>query len=367
VASDDVTAQTLGDAARVSRWHEVEFELMGGGRDVLDAADRLLQRGGLSRSGQSAKLARALDLPTTGPTRQLDAAAPAGDVLLSYLETQVARLKSYDPMVRSDEPDAVHQMRTTTRRLRSTLQSFRKFFSQPQGEELVEELRWLGGELGAARDAEVVSAHLLERVNELSVELVVGPVAARVGGHFAQLGASAQAALLESLDSPRYFELLDNLDEFIEQPPGTGKARQSASVALPPEVRRTYQRTKRRMKYGLGLPPGEGADVALHEARKAAKRARYAGEAVKPAFGAPAARFTKQMKKLQSVLGEHQDDVIARTAARELGMAAHQAGENAFTYGVIYGRVDDETRRLRRQAKWIWRSATQPRVRRWFG
>jgi CHAD domain-containing protein len=369
VASDDVTARAVGDAGRVLQWHEVEIELTGGGRDVLDAADRLLQGGGLSRSGQSAKLARALDLPEKDTSRQrkVGAAASAGEVLLAYLEAQVSTLKAYDPMVRNEESDSVHQMRTTTRRLRSTLQSFRKFFRQPQSDELVEELRWLGNELGHARDAEVLRDHLEERTNELSAELVVGPVAARIQGHFAGVGADTQAAVVRVLDSPKYFALLDRLDELIEQPYGTERAERPALQVLPPEVRRTYKRTKRRTRDGLSLPPGEGSDAALHEARKAAKRARYAGEAVTSAFGPPAARFTKKMKQLQSVLGEHQDAVIARVAARELGMAAYQAGENAFTYGVIYGRLDGETWRLRRQAKRTWRSASQPGVWRWLG
>src|SRR5215475_6788493 len=352
VASDDVTAQAVGDAGRVSRWHEVEIELTGGSRDVLDAADRLLQSGGLSRSGRSAKLARALELPEGGPSvqRKVGAGAPAGAVLLGYLETQVSKLKSYDPMVRNAEPDSVHQMRITTRRLRSTLQAFPKFFRQPQSDELVEELRWLGNELGGARDAEVLRDHLAERTKELPAELVVGPVVARIQGHFAGLGADAQAAVVRMLDSPRYFGLLDRLDELLKQDCATDRAELPALQALPPEVRRSFKRTKRRTELGLRLPPGERADIALHEARKAAKRARYAGEAVTSAFGASATNFTNRMKKLQSVLGEHQDAVIARAAARDLGMSAHQTGENAFTYGVIYGRLDGETWRLRRQA-----------------
>ena len=40
------------------------------------------------------------------------------------------------------------------------------------------------------------------------------------------------------------------------------------------------------MKHALSMPQETAADVALHEARKAAKRARYAGEAVTAAFGA---------------------------------------------------------------------------------
>ena len=91
VASDDVTAQALGSQTRVSQWHEVEVELTGGNRDVLAAADALLRRDGLSRSAQSAKLARALGVPPPEPSGQqsLGASAPAGRVLLAYLGEQI--------------------------------------------------------------------------------------------------------------------------------------------------------------------------------------------------------------------------------------------------------------------------------------
>lgn len=56
-------------------------------------------------------------LPLTGHS-------PAGEVVLTYLRDQVAAIRRYDPLVRLDEPDAVHQMRVATRRARSALQAF---------------------------------------------------------------------------------------------------------------------------------------------------------------------------------------------------------------------------------------------------
>jgi CHAD domain-containing protein len=368
VASDDVTAHRLGGRATLSKWHEVEVELTGGGRDLLDAADRLLRRDGLSRAARSAKLARALDLPEQGAERQRVAgpAAPAGDILVEYMAAQLSALKVLDPMVRSNEPDALHQMRVATRRLRSTLQSFRRFFGNSGIEPLVGELRWLGTILGEARDAEVLGGHLQGHVASLAPEQVLGPVAARIKGHFARVSADAQTAAVEALDSPRYFALLDRLDELIAAAPETKAARRPAIEVLPAAVHRTYKTTSRRMKRALGETEGKRGDAALHQARKAAKRARYAGEAVAPAFGSNASRFATNMKRVQSVLGAHQDAVIARQADRELGMSAHLAGENAFTYGLLYGLDDQEARRLRERAGRTWRSTSRPGLRRWL-
>ena len=41
--------------------------------------------------------------------------SPAAEVVLAYLRDQVAAISRYDPLVRRDEPDAVHQMRVATR------------------------------------------------------------------------------------------------------------------------------------------------------------------------------------------------------------------------------------------------------------
>ena len=83
--------------------------------------------------------------------------------------------------------------------------------------------------------------------------------------------------------------------------------------------------------------------MALHETRKAAKRARYAAEAARPALGKKdgrkARRFAKRMKHVQSALGAHQDAVIAQAAARDIGVQAHLAGENAFSFGLLHERA----------------------------
>ncbi len=72
-------------------------------------------------------------------------------------------MRSMDPMVRRDEPDSVHQMRVATRRLRSTLRTFGRVLRRADTAHLAAELKWLGGVLGEARDAEVLRKHLQQR------------------------------------------------------------------------------------------------------------------------------------------------------------------------------------------------------------
>ena len=214
VAEDDVSARSLGGPTTESRWHEVEVELTGGDRRLLKAADEQLRRDGLRPAGRSAKLERALGDRLPGPASEppLTASAPAGRVVLAYLRAQTGKLTSLDPMVRGNEPDSVHQMRVATRRLRSTLRSFGTIVDRSGTQRLGGELKWLGDVLGEARDAEVLTERMGANLRRMPAEQVIGPVQARVQGHFAPARAAAHDAVLAALDSRRYFSLLDELD-----------------------------------------------------------------------------------------------------------------------------------------------------------
>lgn len=290
----------------------------------------------------------------------------AGDVVLAYLRFQSGVMHSLEPLVRADQPDAVHQMRVATRRLRATLRTFGTVIPRSRGEKVAADLKWLGGLLGAARDGEVLPAHLQASLRPTPPELLIGPVLARVQGHFAPGRTAARAELIEALDSPRYTSLLTDLDQLSHEPPLGPQAGAPARDVLPAAIRRAYRQANRRMRRARHAPEGQPKDVAMHQARKSARRARYAAEAARPAIGKKASRFSREMKKVQSVLGDHQDSVIARQAARDLGIGAHLAGENAFTYGLLHERESHQASHLQAQARHVWKHASRPRYRHWM-
>jgi CHAD domain-containing protein len=266
-------------------------------------------------------------------------------------------MTALDPMVRLDEHDAVHQMRVAARRLRSTLRSFRDVLAPEDTRGLAAELHWLGGVLGAARDGEVQAEHLEAGLGRAPVELRLGPVQARIQGHFASVRAAARTELLAALDSERYFSLLDDLDALLAAPPLTVRAGRSAADTLPAAAKRARRQMDRRMRRAWQAAPGRARNEALHQARKSARRARYASEAMVPVIGGKARRFARQMKRIQSVLGEHQDSVIAREVTRDLGIAAHLAGENAFSYGLLYQQDACDAEQHQAQARRVWKKA----------
>jgi CHAD domain-containing protein len=360
VMTDDVSAQSMGDSATQSRWREIEVELTGGGVDLLKAVDKRLRQAGLEPAGHSAKLARALAgrLPEPAAPPRLTPWSPAAEVVLAYAAAQLAQLQVTHARVRRDEPEAVHDMRVATRRLRSTLKTFRRVLSGPDTgpdagpdvSALRAELKWLGDVLGEARDNEVLEAQLQGRLAELPAELLLGPVQARVTGHFGPRAASARESVLEALDSARYLRLLDALTALISTPP-SGPGDQTAAAALPGAVWRAYRRLRRRARRAAAQPYGPARETALHETRKAAKEVRYAAECVAPALGKDAGRLAKKAKKLQSVLGDQHDAVVARALTRDIAIRAHQAGESTFSLGIVHEACDRDARALAAQAE----------------
>jgi CHAD domain-containing protein len=371
LALDEVRSRRADGESAASSWREVEFELTGGDTALLEAADRLLRHSGLRHSVSSAKFERAIGIePAARPAEsraKLSPAAPAAEVVTGYLSLHAEAMKALDPAVRASEPDAVHQMRVATRRLRSTVQNYGPIIWAAGTGRVEADLKWLATVLGAARDAEVLAGHLEAALDDTPAEQVIGPVRARVRGHFAPAAADAQQAIRAALDSRRYFALLDALDALLAEPVLTPAAARPARDVLVPAVHRAYRRTRKRIRRAEGTPTGQHRNVALHEARKAAKRARYAAEAVSPALGKPAARLASRLRKVQSQLGDHQDSVIARRIERELSVEATLAGENAFSYGLLYQRDADAGAQSAAKALRTWTATDRPKYRRWLG
>lgn len=360
VVADAVHAQTMGSATTSMRWHEVEVEQAAGPDELLDAIEERVVAQGARPSASRSKIGKVLAdrLP---PAPEPD--GTAGAVVVAALRDHVEQLVAFDPLVRRDEADALHQMRVAARRARSVLQSFREVLDSDETEPVVEELRWLGRVLAETRDAEVQAALLREQLATVPDELVLGPVAARIGSHFHAERATAHRHALTELRSPRHVALLDALARLVDDPPFTEAAAGAAKTVLLPLVGRTQRRVRRAMR----RYDRTGADDDLHAVRKAAKRARYAIEAVEPIVGPKAARSAKEIKDVQSLLGDHQDRVVARDVLRLLGLRAHAAGENAFTYGLLLADGEATAQRLREQLPAVWARADGKKARRWMG
>ncbi|WP_338696434.1 CYTH and CHAD domain-containing protein [Streptomyces sp. Q6] len=362
VSVDAVRAERA-DGERSAEWSEIEVELADDGDPAfLDKVEKRLRKAGVERSGSASKLARALaetGARTGEPAPAATEPTTAGDHVLAHLRAQRDALVELDPAVRRDLPDAVHQMRVATRRIRSAFKTYKKVIDPDVTAALGEELKWLGAELGVDRDREVLTERLTGRIDAVPRTLLLGPVRGRLRIWAVARRQGSRRHTVAVLDSKRYLALLDGLDALLDRPPLGPAADRPAVGVLTKAALKDHARLAARVEHALALEPGTDRDLALHEARKAAKRARYAGEAAVPALGKQAKKFAKRMKAVQSVLGDHQDSVVAREALRNLAIQAHAAGETAFTWGLLYGQEQAAATDRERELPEVWARAAE--------
>jgi CHAD domain-containing protein len=345
VSVDAVHAERLGGAGGTAQWTEMEVELADGGDPAfLDKVDKRLRKAGVRPSASASKLARAL--AETAPKKkrgkkpQPKAPVTAGDHVLAYVREQRDAIVELDPAVRQDTYDSVHRMRVATRRMRSAFRSYAKVLDRTVTDPIGEELKWLAGELGVDRDHEVLAERLSAALDELPRTLLSGPIRTRLRMWTNARRGGSRRRLTGVLDSGRYLTLLDSLDALVADPPLLKAAAGKPEKVIAKAVRKDFAKLSGLVEQAIGREPGQDRDLALHEARKKAKRTRYAAEAAAPSLGDPATALAKSMKSLQSLLGDHQDSVMTRGTLRELSAVAHAAGESSFTYGVLYGREE---------------------------
>jgi len=261
--------------------------------------------------------------------------APA-DVLNDRLRVLAEEVRRTDAMVAGGEPEGVHDLRVALRRTRSLLRSFRPLLvegSRKEAERLRDECRWAGGVLGPVRDAEVMHEQLAALLAEQPAELVLGGVAARLADR-AREDARAGADRIAGLRAdPRYLRLLDDLDVLAAGSPFA----EADEDAVRKRLRKEWRRLRRRSRAAQVRPAdGPAAETALHETRKAAKRARYAVETALPLLGAEARETAALAEQVQDALGAHRDTLLTRALLRELGVQAHLDGDNGFTFGRMH-------------------------------
>lgn len=317
---DQVTAAALRPDSEPQAWREWELELVGDSTRIPELLDRLCNRlldAGAVPAGHGSKLARVL--ATDDPTEPT--VAPSDPVRRAVAEN-VAELLVWDRAVRADAWDSVHQMRVTTRKIRSLLAD--ESFGLPKDAWILDELKLLAGILGVARDAEVLAEKYEKALDELAPELVRGPVRVRlVDGAKARYTVGWRRSVL-AMRSERYFRLLDALDEVVAAPSETAEKSGAESAAA--SVAAAYRKVRKAAK----TADEEGTDESLHRIRKRAKRLRYTAAATGDS------KVAEGAKTIQSLLGDHQDSVVSRVHLLEEADAAHAAGEDTFTYGLLY-------------------------------
>ncbi|HET7928591.1 MAG TPA: CYTH and CHAD domain-containing protein [Actinomycetota bacterium] len=360
VTDDEVSVM---DGRRVaSRFRELEVELAAGTPDeVLHALVDRLHEAGAGPVDNVSKLRRALGPRAERPPElvlpEIDKAATVAEVVRRALAASVVRLLRHDAGVRlGEDPEQVHQARVGARRLRSDLRTFRDALDPAWAGGLRDELKWLGRELGAVRDAEVLRDRLGGRRDVLDVadRKAADTLLRRLDAR----QAAARDKLVHSMRLPRYAKLLDALVEGANAPAVLPElAEAPASEALRAALQAPWKHLETAMET-VGQDP---TDEHLHAARIRAKRVRYAADAVSPVFGKRARGFAKAAVDLQDVLGEHQDAVVAGAWLRE----AARSGSDPFVAGELAAIEAQAAAASREAVPAAWKALSRKRLRFW--
>ena len=362
VVDDEVSV--LDGRRVVDRFREVEVELAEG-TELADVRPVLavIAAGGARPAASPSKVARALGTPAVAArdvvVPDLTRRSSAREVIAWAIADSVVRLIEHDAAVRlGDDPEGVHQARVATRRLRSHLRTYKPMLERDWCDSLRAGLGWLGNELGAVRDLDVLEERF--RRHGASVPGDESAGVEKVLDRVRRRREASRGDLLSAMREPRYLALLDALVDAAANPRVLDEVAEApAAEGLGVVMDAPWKHLRARCR-SMGSDPD---DAALHEARIRAKRVRYAAESLAPVFGKPARRFARRAEALQEVLGAHQDAVVATLWLRHEAM--HAPARLAFAAGrlaQIEASVRDEARRdwpgawerLRRNTPRFW-------------
>ncbi len=366
VADDRVEASPSATEVDSTSWREIEVELIEGDAEILARVGRRLIKAGAEPSARPLKLSELVGGPESepiGPTRGKDRVQA---LVLHRLSTQLEVMRRRDPLARENLPEGVHTMRVAIRRLRSALATSRPFLDRSVTDPIRVELKWVADALGDARDAEVRHERLDDAIDNLVAEhpdIEWDEESARpaLWSSLVERHDRALATLDDVLTSQRYSGLVDTLREIVADPPWRDSSTKKIRGAYRRRVDHELDRVHERMQAALDadLTADERAH-ALHEARKATKRARYAVEPLRPIYGAHAEKLVKRLKGLQSVLGLHQDTVVTRAHLLDVTRSKPVLTPSAaLLAGALVERESRDAERYEGQAESAWRKVTK--------
>jgi CHAD domain-containing protein len=296
-------------------------------------------------------------------TVALDAAMPADAALrrigLAYLE----QIRQNEKAVLAGSAEGVHRMRVAVRRLRAILSAFAQKLPAAERCRASQELRWLAGALGAARNLDVFAHALLAPARQALGET---EGMAALGAAVARRRSAAYEAAAAAIGGPRYGALICDLSRWFEtaarRGDGCGHHLAQPIGGIAAEILDRRRRTAQRR----GRHFAAQSAAQRHRLRIALKKWRYASEGLAGLYERRAVgRFTGRLKRLQDELGEANDlrvghDIVAELAQPNGAAAAiAEAGRAVLEWHArrLAGREPKVKKHLRRllAAEPFWR------------
>ena len=252
------------------------------------------------------------------------------------------------------DPEGIHQMRVALRRLRSAFSTFRAALPRQAAGDLETELRWLGPELGPARDWDVFRAETLAPIRQ-SLPEESGPAVLDERAATRREAAYEQARA--AIGSPRYTELKLKLAAWLVASDWNAIMPEAEAALLCTPVADFAAAVLRRRHRKLRKKGGKHRDLTLpelHELRIRAKKMRYTADFFRRFYPRKAVKeYIAAVAALQDSLGGINDAAAGRLRLAELGVDddAVTMRAEALVLGWLAGRVEEQ----RRHFDDVWR------------
>jgi len=348
LALDEGTVSAGGRKEKIS---EIELELVEGTPAAVYALAARLAAVVPLRLGRISKAERALALARGAPQpRPVRAEAPAlsGDMPVGAAFQAIGRacltqMAANEPaLLDIRDPEAVHQMRVSVRRLRSAMTIFGAVVGGPDMEDCKADLRWLMTLLGPARDTDVFLADILDPViarfpDDQGLVRLRALFTARREAHYDDAAAGIGGA--------RFTRLVLRLGAWIEggdwlRDPERAGLREVPVIGF---ARTTLDRRWRKL-WKAGRHFNRLVPQDRHNLRILVKKLRYTAEFFAGLFRAPSAgKVLKDLGRLQDQLGALNDVAVAARLLHDT-LADHRAAatvadeaERAWGAGLVTG------------------------------
>jgi triphosphatase len=352
MAIDEGQILATGSSRQIS---EIELELKHGrpadlfkvARDILNIVPAHL--GFKSKPERGYELAEntAVTVETACDPR-LEAGMSAGRAFTLVGRACLRHLVANVPAMTGRDGNALHQMRVALRRLRAAISLFSTLAADDRVEAIKTELRWLGQELGRARDLDTL---LFEVIKPLRKRHMNEPGLVGISNAFTRKRLKSYRQAQEAVRSARFRSLVLDTAEWVEAGPWSTsedallRARREIPIEIfaAEQLSRRYKRIKRR-----GARIGELDPQQLHRLRIQVKKARYATEFFCDVYhGKKSARQCRKIRsslmQMQNCLGRANDIVTHKALFVDI-MAGHprrlteeQSRHRAFAAGLIIG------------------------------
>lgn len=241
--------------------------------------------------------------------RGLDCSAPADKMIRVVLRAQVRAMCRYrDAALNWKDPEGVHDMRVLSRRLRSAMNDFRRYFRK--GSLPRPKLRVIADKLGDVRDEDVALMALKEFATQTKGKAEgIQLIAAQRKEQRKKARAELRQALTETAVAEFQKDFLARLETIVIAVPSAQRSPQTAPESLSFRalgVQVIRQRAKDLVTAGSCLYlPYEVKNH--HEMRILAKRLRYSIELFSVCWGEELAACAREVGQLQTSLGELHD------------------------------------------------------------